>query len=403
MKKKPKIVRVVTDGRVVLWHLEKTLRDLKDDFEVVVVGENVSKFTPPELGVRCYDIPLTPKINLYKDISALYQLARILVRERPVIVHSIMPKAGLITAFASRLIVPYRFHTFTGQVWQTKTGFGKWALKVLDKVVVFLNTKCLTDSRSQSEYLHGETISDRSGGCIEYLCCGSLGGVDLKKIDIEKKDAWSIEIREEYSIPKANIVIGYLARKTADKGAFLFLELCREIVKEYSNVSFMFVGPDDSGGAVTDFLNANEDLKNRIVCVDTVSNHEKYLASFDILCLPSFREGFGSIVIDAAALGIPTVGSRIPGLVDAVVDGETGILINLSSVSELVFAIRKLVGEPALLSKLGENARMRVVNSFDSKVLSECLIEFYNDFINVGKWVKKSDGSTKKVGMSAEE
>jgi glycosyltransferase involved in cell wall biosynthesis len=381
MNKKPKMLRVITDGRVIPWHLEKTLRDLDSHFEIIIAGENASKFIPFDAEYRSYDIPLNPKIRLFDDFICLIKLIKILLTERPVIIHSIMPKAGLMAALASFFIVPLRFHTFTGQVWSTKSGLSRFVLKAIDKLIILLNTKCLTDSPSQSQFLLSESVRDKNKEPLMCLLKGSLGGVDLKKIDILKKDIWNRAIRQKHGIPSSNIVIGYLARKTEDKGAFLYLQLCKNLIDEFRNLSFVFVGPDDSGGTVTNILNSDEHLRRNIICVDQVNNHEEYIASFNILCLPSFREGFGSIVIDSAALSVPTVGSNIPGLVDAIIDNETGVLFEPGNIENLTNVTRKLIVNPDHLIKLGENARVRVLTYYDSQILSKNLLDFYESYL----------------------
>ncbi len=379
-KKKLKLVRVVTDGRVFPWHLEKTVADHCEFFEVVVVGENVAAFSGGCDNVRFVDMPIVPKINIVKDFRALLMLLRFFLVERPDIVHSIMPKAGLLTALSSFFIVPVRVHTFTGQVWQTKSGISRFFLKMLDVLVVSLNTLCFTDSVSQSMFLAENGIVDKNGEALRCLLKGSLGGVDLGKVDLSMKAAWKREIREKYGISKDCLVVGYLARKTRDKGAFVFLDVCERIFEINTDIVFLFVGPDDSNGEVSEYFKRRLGGSDRIFNIGQVENHEKYLAAFDVLCLPSFREGFGSIVIDAAALEVPTVGSFIPGLVDAVVDNETGILFEAGSVSACTDAIATMISDPELLIKMGKNARSRVEQYFDSKLLSNALLLEYEKF-----------------------
>lgn len=376
---KLKLIRVVTDGRVVPWHLEKTIRDHCEHFDIIVVGENVTSFARVHESIRYIDLPITPKINILKDLWGLVQLVRILIAEKPLIIHSIMPKAGLLTALASFFLVPVRIHTFTGQIWQKKSGISRFLLVFLDKVVVSLNTICLTDSRSQSKFLSSEKITNADGSPLKCLLHGSLGGVDLEKIDISKKINWSNNVKARHSIPTNNVVIGYVARKTEDKGAFLFLRLCKIISQNFDNVSFLFVGPDDSQGAVEYFVKSDEILNGLLINVGQVENHEEYLASLDILCLPSFREGFGSIVIDAAALEVPTVGSSIPGLVDAIIHMETGIIFQPGDLEDLVASVDLLIKDRLLLTRLGKNARARVLDYFDSKVLSKELLDTYGE------------------------
>lgn len=376
---RPKLMRVVTDGRVVAWHLEKTLIDLQESYDLILVGQDVSNFCSELLNVKCYDLKITPKINLLADLIGLFQLICVLRKERPAIVHSIMPKAGLLTALASFFIVPVRIHTFTGQVWQTSHGFSRLFLRSLDKLVVMLNTFCLTDSPSQSTFLLAEGIVASNKEKLPCLLHGSLGGVDLNKIDYNKKGFWRSKLRSELNIPLGAFVIGYLARKTVDKGALLFIDMARDVLAEFNDIFFVFVGPDDSGGLVSAYLEKNGLESQRFIDIPQVSDHQEFLSIMDILCLPSFREGFGSVVLDAAALAVPTIGSKIPGLIDAIADKSTGILFEPGSVDALVASVRQCVTKRDSVIKMGMAARDRVLESFDSKLLSDELIRLYSN------------------------
>jgi glycosyltransferase involved in cell wall biosynthesis len=111
----------------------------------------------------------------------------------------------------------------------------------------------------------------------------------------------------------------------------------------------------------------------------TVSNHEEYLFISDVLCMPSYREGFGSVVIDAAALGVPCIGSRIVGLVDSIADGFTGLLHPPGDINGLVECLHQLDSDKILLSELGASAKIRVTTYFSSEIMCQLLIDFYCD------------------------
>ena len=377
MKIKPRILRVVTDARVVPWHLGKTLRIIKDDFEIFVAGDGVSQYESSFPGITFIDLPIQPKINFVRDLQGLISLTALILKIKPNIVHSIMPKAGLLSALAGLFFVPVRLHTFTGLVWQTKSGLARRALKLLDKLVVKLNTLCMTDSFSQSDYLYQEGIKTVLDTPLPVISKGSLGGVDLNTLDFSKKSQWREEIRQAYGISADRFVIGYLARKTSDKGAILILDAFSVVARKYNHVSLMFIGPDDSGGELNKYKAEHPEWDRCVIELDTVAAHEKYLSAFDVMCLPSFREGFGSIVIDAAALAVPTIGSRIFGLTDAIVENTTGLLFTCGSEDELVDSIISLIENKDLLGSLGRAAHERAVAHFDYKFLSKELSSLY--------------------------
>ena len=379
---KIRLMRVITDARVIPWHLGKTLQSMSDDFQVFVVGEKASTYSPYYKNVTFIDAPIGPKINVLLDIFALLKLFYIILKVKPHIIHSVMPKAAFLSSIAALVFVPIRIHTFTGQVWQTMTGFRRSCLKVIDKVIVFANTLCFTDSASQSNFLFDEGIGYRNAP-LPVISKGSLGGVDLNKIRIGDRDKWCKDIRNKYGIGMDSFVIGFLARKTKDKGALLMLDVFSRISRVYPDVFLLFVGPDDSGGELGLFKQNCPSWDKNVIEVGAVSSHEKYLSAFDLLCLPSFREGFGSIVIDAAALGIPTIGSRIPGLVDAIDELSTGILFNCGDADDLYEKILLCLDDISLVSFYGARAYERVINHYDSESFTKQLEVSYRSLVEL--------------------
>jgi len=376
---KLKVVRVVTASYVVPWHLGNTLKRIDGDFEVCVVGQGVSRYQNDYPGVKWVDIGLNRKISLFADLVSLYRLCRFFLSYKPDIVHSIMPKAGFLTALAGFLCrVPVRIHTFTGQVWATKKSKAKLFFYALDKIVATLNTVCLTDSPSQSQYLYEHSIS-HAGKPLPVLGNGSLSGVDLVRFDRARLEQPAAQLAKELSISQESFVFAFIARKTRDKGAIDIINAFAQVVQEYPQCLLLFVGPDESEGELESLMTETPELFNNVRCIDQVDNHELFLAVTDVLCLPSYREGFGTIVIDAAALSVPTIGSNIVGLVDAIDNNKTGVLFSAGNINELTLAMLSFLKCPAQLKSMGEAARQRVECCFSADKLYADLKRFYFD------------------------
>ena len=379
--KRLKLLRVVTIPECVLWHMGQTLYGLANEFDLTVAGENVSRYAEKFPEISWVDIEIPRRTSPYRDLKALIQLYFLCVRLRPDIIHSIMPKAGLLSALAGWLSrVPVRVHTFTGQVWATRSGIPRIIYKLLDRFVVLLNTTCLTDSPSQSQYLYDEGIG-LYGRPLLVLGHGSLIGVDLERFDPVRIRAVASVTREVFGLTHNNLVIAYIARKSLDKGAIDMLRGFALARRVSPHMRLLYIGPDESGGQLDDLRNKQPDLFMSVIECGSVTNHEEYLLISDILCIPSYREGFGSIVIDAAALGVPCIGSRIVGLTDSVVDGVTGLLHEAGNFSELSELLLRLDKERGLLKKMGEAARDRVHADFSSEAMTRHLIEFYRSVV----------------------
>lgn len=371
-----KIFRVVTGSVNVPWHLDNTLQRLPEDFDVFVVGEDVSQFKNDYPDVTFIDIRIARKMNILVDLLTLFSLCKLFIYYKPQIVHSIMPKAGLIAAISGFIcFVPIRIHTFTGQTWATKSGVCRYSLRLIDKLINKLNTICLTDSISQSNFLFENKISFL-GSPLLVLSKGSLSGVNIKRFNRASLEKEMKKLRDSLQINQNDFIFAFIARKTCDKGAIVMLNAFSLVSNKIQNCKLVFVGPDEDA-EIERLRKVSPELFINVIDIGSVSNHESYLAIADVLCLPSFREGFGSIVIDAAALGIPTIGSNIPGLIDSIENGETGILFPLGDHYRMAEIMLELTFDDRLKKSLGDSARVRVYKFFSADILYKELKKLY--------------------------
>lgn len=290
-----------------------------------------------------------------------------------------MPKAGLLSSIAGFItFVPVRIHTFTGQVWATMTGNSKSFYRFIDKIILKLCTKCLTDSPSQSTFLANNGLLDK-GKPISYLGEGSLSGVELKRFDINLIKDRNI-LRTKLGIGENDFVYVFLARKSLTKGIKELFESFAKVA-HLPNVKLLFIGPDESNGYLSELYARFQNLSDKIISLETVKETEKYLAISDVLCLPSSSEGFGSIVIEAAALGIPTVGFEIVGLTDSIAHNNTGILVPYKDVGKFSEAMLDLYNNSIKLNEMKFKANERVVKYFSADAVFCFQKEFYNSLL----------------------
>lgn len=377
MKPKLKVVRVVTAAYVVPWHLANTLKRMPADFAVTVVGHGVSVHRDTYPDIEWVDMDLHRKINLFADLRSLWALHGFLRAHQPDIVHSIMPKAGLLSALAGYLSgVPVRLHTFTGQVWVNTNPLMRFFMYWLDKSINALNTVCLTDSPSQSKFLHHHHISN-NGKPLPVLGLGSLSGVDISRFNYPGREARCERLRAELDIYKQDFVFAFVARKSRDKGAIDILKAFAQVVPADPRARLLFVGPDESAGELSALKTTTPGLFKNVIDIGLVEDHDLYLSISNVLCLPSHREGFGSIVIDAAAAGVPAIGSRIVGLVDAIENGKTGILLPPGDREMLVLAMLAMLENPQHCKEMGLAAKRRVESQFTADKMYASLREFY--------------------------
>lgn len=385
---KVKICRTATVSYYLVSQLKAQVEYLRDiGINVVLVssdGPELSKLdTGRGLTHEVVDIPRS--LKPWKDIAVLLAFIKIFRKHKFDIVHSTTPKAGLLTAIAAFLLrVPVRLHTWTGQRWVTLKGPLRWASRISDKIIGYLNTRCYADSNSQRKFLLDEKIIVPHK--LDVIGHGSLAGVDLSCFDpgrwtqSEKK-----ELKHELSIgPSAKVLI-FVGRITREKGIFELVSAFQKLVHKGYDVDLLLVGPRDQDCGGSDSICLSKiDQCPRIHYTGYTKSPERYLAISDILCLPSYREGFGTVVIEAAAMGIPTVGTQINGLIDAVDDGKTGFLVPSRDERSLCLALIKMLDDPNLIQRMGNAARQRCIKQFDADLVNKLIVEEYFRLLNIG-------------------
>jgi len=312
-----------------------------------------------------------------QDLLSLVRIARFLQMEQFDIVHSSTPKAGLLAALAGLMVgVPVRLHTFTGQPWIEQAGFVRWAGRESDRLVARLDTHTYADSASQRQFLIAEGLVKAEK--ISVLGAGSISGVELQKFDLSAKPAKRHKIRKRLGIPDGSLVVVFVGRVTKDKGIVELLASMREIWSQYQDIHLLLVGQfeperDPLPPEALDEIRSN----SRIHSVGFVYDPEDFVAAADIFCLPSYREGFGRVVIEAGAMELPTLATRVTGLVDSVVDGETGILVPPKDVPSLVEGLLALITSPELRKRMGSAASFRSRTFFDGSIVNKMVIDEY--------------------------
>jgi glycosyltransferase involved in cell wall biosynthesis len=332
--------------------------------------------------MNCYPIQMARKAELFHDLHALIALTKLLRRKRFDIVHSNTSKAGLLTAFAGVLArVPVRIHTFTGQVWVGMTGVTRKIMRLCDWIIGHMNTHCYADSASQREFLVNEKLIAASK--LSVLGTGSVGGVDLERFSPKVFDKERVAaIRRELRISEQSFVILFVGRLTKDKGIRELIAAFRMIQNDQKDIELLLVGPFDPERDPLPREALDELFKNPCIHVIGFSPEpEKYMAIADVFCLPSYREGFGNVMIEAAAMGLPSVATNIVGLVDAVVDGETGLLVPAKDVYALKQALMKMLSKPNMRRRMGHDASTRAARDFDSRIINQLVVEEYKRLV----------------------
>jgi glycosyltransferase involved in cell wall biosynthesis len=243
-------------------------------------------------------------------------------------------------------------------------------------VIGLLNTRCYADSESQRQFLVTENVIPENK--IGVIGAGSLAGVDLDRFN---PVAWSAaqkeQLRGSLSCPPSAQILIFIGRITRDKGILELLSAFKGLQRDY-DIDLLLVGPLDEECGGKPSIPVEQLLATpRVHHVGYSPTPENYLAIADILCLPSYREGFGTVVIEAAAMEVPTIGTDINGLKDAVSDGETGLLVPPQDSAALCEAIKNLLDSPDLRQRMKDAARRRCEQLFDAAIINRQLSSEY--------------------------
>lgn len=373
---KPKICIVVAAEYTLKAFLLDQIRAMTDHYQVTVVANTASSDFLKKLGIDAEVVPvrIERKINVFADIQSLVRLFKLFRKGRFNIVHSFTPKAGLLAMLGGWLAgVPIRVHTFTGQVWATRTGLSRTLLKAIDRLFANFATNILVDSFSQRQFLIDQGVVSVAKSSV--LAQGSVSGVDTVRFSPNPEARQSL--RNRLGISENDRVFLYLGRLNKDKGVLDLVRAFAQVYPIYHDVYLLIVGPDEENliPHLTEALGATQAC---LYLVGYTDCPQDYMAAADVLCLPSYREGFGSVIIEAASVGIPAIASRIYGVTDAVQDGLTGLLHAPGDVGGITEAMRRLLDDPDLRLKMGIQAQARAHRDFSKETLTSALLDYYS-------------------------
>lgn len=371
---KPKLLLAVASPLTIDAFLITHLKYLSEHFDTTVMFPNLNnewqvfiEKHPALSALGFINLPIRRKPSLFSDLACLLAMIRLVRKLSPQIMLTVTPKAGLLGALSAWFNrIPVRVHIFTGQVWATRKGMVRLALKALDRLIATLSTAPLADSQSQIDFLESERIAPE--GRIHCIHEGSISGVDSQRFSPEAVNL--LPVRQKHGVPEGDILFVFVGRLTRDKGISELLQAFDYVNKQFPESSLLVVGPDE------EHIEQSAIPHPKICFAGKTSQPEAYMAAADVFVLPSYREGFGTVVIEAAACGTPTVATNIYGLSDAVVDGETGLLVPVRNANKLADAMLFLSTNPDKRQLMGEAARQRALVQFSQHAVSTFLVNF---------------------------
>lgn len=374
---KQKIIRASTIPSSLNNFCRGILSELSDKYEVVAVsspGPALEELAGRER-VRAIAVPMERHISLWKDLISLYRMVRVFIKERPDMVHSMTPKAGLICMMAGWLTrVPVRVHTFTGLVWPTSTGLKRKILMLTDRLTCACATHIIPEGKGVKNDLINGGITKKP---LKVLGYGSCKGVDLEYFQMSEK----LRVKSEELRKPDIFTFLFVGRIVRDKGINELVEAFVRLHRECPNTQLWLVGRlEDNLDPIKLSTKAMiEDANNGIESVGPKYREDllEYYAASDCLVLPSYREGFPNTPIEAGAMGLPCIVTDINGSREIITDGENGIVVPPRNTNKLYEAMSRIVLDKEKREAMAANARPMVANRFEQSFVRKCLYDFY--------------------------
>lgn len=323
--------------------------------------------------VHYYPVEMERGVSL-SAFGAIKRIGKILEKEQFEIVQYSTPNAAFYTSIAAKKKkIPVRLYCQWGIRYMGFEGWKRNLFKVLEKMTCDNSTFIEVESYNIRNFSLDENLYSSDKSCV--IWNGSASGVDLQKFDISKKKKWREEIRKDFNLSEKDIVFAFAARLTADKGVNELLEAFLNIEEKYSNTKLLMMGGMDNQESLQSELILRSKKSKNIIFTGSVPDIEKYYAASDVFVAPSYREGFGLVVIEAEAMGLPAIVSNVPGQVDAVKENVTGMTCVVKSSQSLQSAMEKLIDDEVLRTEMGDNASKFVEENYEQKKLFEYLKE----------------------------
>ena len=348
--------------------------------EVVAVSspEKALKEYGSTEGVRTVGVAMERHISPLRDLRSLWSMIRVFRKERPDMVHSMTPKAGLISMMAAWVCrVPVRIHTFTGLVFPTSTGLKRKILMFTDGLTCACATHVIPEGEGVKADLTNYGITRKP---LRVLGYGNVKGIDLERFDPTREEIReeALRIRKELGLTSDDFVFVFIGRLVGDKGINELVEAFGRLQKVHPEVRLILVGPEEAEldplkGETMAEIGSND----AISAVGRQSDVRPWYAVADAFVFPSYREGFPNCVMEAGAMGLPSIVTDINGSREIILDGENGVVIPSKDPVALYDAMRDFIEDDDRRGRMAAKARELVASRFEQSYVRGCLKDFY--------------------------
>ena len=374
-----KIIRLTTADISLNSLIKGQLKYLSQEFEVVGVASDtgVLQKVGEREGVRVINVPMHREISLFADLKSLFALIRLFMQERPDIVHSNTPKASLLGMIAAMLCrVPHRIYTVTGLRFETTSGLLRFVLKTMERIACLCATKVIPEGDGVKRALIRERITRKP---MQKIHNGNINGVDLERYNrTEEIEKCAAEIRGASNA----FTFVFIGRIVRDKGIVELIDAFTRLSNERDDVKLRLVGRfEDKLDPLPAATREAIDNCDKIEFDGYQADVRPYLVASDVLVLPSYREGFPNVVLQAAAMGLPVIVTDVNGSDEVIESGVNGVIVPKYNSDALYDAMLTMVNEPEKTAKMAATARNIIVKKFDQQDVWAETLHMYKKLI----------------------
>ncbi len=373
-----KLLRVTTQDVSLDVLIKGQLRYMNEHgFNVVGVAEDTGRLNSVAIreGIRVINIPMHRDISIIADICSLYKLIRLFHHEQPYIVHANTPKASLLSMFAAWIVrVPVRIYTVTGLRFETATGNFRRILKLMEMITCKCATDVIPEGNGVARTLVSEHITLKP---LAKIHNGNINGIDLRYFDrTQDVMARTVGIRKDDVT-----TFVFIGRMVRDKGINELIDAFCQLNDKYPNTRMLLVGNleenlDPISPRTKTLIDSNPSIEH----VGYQNDVRPWLASSDVLVLPSYREGFPNVILQAGAMGLPVIVSDVNGADEVVISGYNGIIIPRKNTDALYSAMAEMVSKPDLRHTMSSNSRQVIAEKFNQEDIWNAILERYNSY-----------------------
>jgi glycosyltransferase involved in cell wall biosynthesis len=382
----PKLIRITTAPLSLKYLLSNQMRYMKEQgFDVIMVSSEGKEWPDLLKNEQCPNriIPMTRKITPFQDMRSLWLLYKLFKKEKPDIVHSHTPKAGLLAMLAARLAgVKIRIHTIAGLRFMTATGTTRKVLVFMEKLTAKAAHHVWPNSYSLQAYIKENKLVNEKK--LQVIGHGSSNGVDLKRYSVTALKPEKLEeIKKQLNYDEQYCYLLNMGRIVKDKGIDEVLRSFKTVHAANDKLRLIVLGAfEDDLDPISD--EAREILKTHpaIIHIDWSDHVEYFMHLSHLLIHASYREGFPNTLLQTGAMGCPIVCSAIEGSVDIVTHKETGLLFQSKNADDLLEKLSYALAQPEEMQQYAVNLRKKIENYFSQEYLHGCIKEKYLELLS---------------------